>query len=594
MSGSRLWLALVLTLFCLPLFVGLGRGDVQDDEAIYSFAVDRILETGDWLEPKSIPNEDWAFLEKPPLKFWIVAFPIQIGLLPHNEFGLRFWDALFGGIAFVYVFLIGARLLNPIAGAAAVLFLFVHQPLLFYHGLRSNNMEAALFLCYCAGIYHFMRWAEPARTSSPWRHVTAVGLFFVLGFMTKFVAALFLPMVLGVAALIVGEWRRRLLAEWKVWAGVSVLAIALIAPWFIWAYITYGDFLWNMMFAAHVVERFTSFLDPAHVQPWYFYPAQMFHEFRITGSAWFGAAGLVVLAIQSWKRRSGDGLLVLLWLVLPVTAISFGTSKLYHYAYPFLPPVALAGGYVVGLALAVLPGPLVRQLRQRSFSLPASLERALAQPILRASFLTIAFLSVTLAFTTLLFGPVRLDVPGVGTLRSSGIFRPIMAAILFGVLGGAMRRVTHAIVVVLVVSLLPLPAYRSAAVRLNEWREPLRHARDCVNDVMRRVGGPGLHVDSPPTAISHPLYYYLRQVQPWTRASEESVLDRFLFTAEIRPILVYEPTYQKYWHGSETTETPRSSRIPSPSMLVFEDVGSNTFLLLPGPYAVCAAEADAS
>ena len=107
MSLSRPWLALVLALFCLPLFIGLGREDIRDDEAIYSFAVERILETGDWLEPKSIPNETWAFLEKPPLKFWIVAAPIRFGLLPHNEFGIRFWDALFGALSFVYVFLIG-------------------------------------------------------------------------------------------------------------------------------------------------------------------------------------------------------------------------------------------------------------------------------------------------------------------------------------------------------------------------------------------------------------------------------------------------------------------------------------------------------
>ena len=47
MSASRPWLVLVLALFCLPLFVGLGRTDVGHDEAIYSFGVDRILEIGD-------------------------------------------------------------------------------------------------------------------------------------------------------------------------------------------------------------------------------------------------------------------------------------------------------------------------------------------------------------------------------------------------------------------------------------------------------------------------------------------------------------------------------------------------------------------
>ena len=97
MSVSRPWLALVLVLFCLPLFIGLRSLDLETDEAIYSFAVDRILEIGDWLQPKSSPSETAVFLEKPPLKFWIVAAPIRAGLLPHDEFGLRFWDALFGG-----------------------------------------------------------------------------------------------------------------------------------------------------------------------------------------------------------------------------------------------------------------------------------------------------------------------------------------------------------------------------------------------------------------------------------------------------------------------------------------------------------------
>ena len=44
MSLSRRWLALVLALFCLPLFVGLGRADIENDEAISSFVVDRIVQ----------------------------------------------------------------------------------------------------------------------------------------------------------------------------------------------------------------------------------------------------------------------------------------------------------------------------------------------------------------------------------------------------------------------------------------------------------------------------------------------------------------------------------------------------------------------
>ena len=99
---SRLWLALVILAFCAPLFIGLGRTDLENDEAIYSYAVDSILARGDWLDPLLSPSDQTVFLEKPPLKFWIVAAPIAAGLLPHDEAGMRVWDALFGALAFIY------------------------------------------------------------------------------------------------------------------------------------------------------------------------------------------------------------------------------------------------------------------------------------------------------------------------------------------------------------------------------------------------------------------------------------------------------------------------------------------------------------
>ena len=64
-----LWLALVIGLFCVPLFLGLGRTDLENDESIYLFAVEVMVTHGDWLTPKSLPSETDPFLEKPPLKF---------------------------------------------------------------------------------------------------------------------------------------------------------------------------------------------------------------------------------------------------------------------------------------------------------------------------------------------------------------------------------------------------------------------------------------------------------------------------------------------------------------------------------------------
>src|SRR5688572_5216175 len=71
-SAALAGLLVVVALFCAPLLIGLDGWDLGNDEAIYSYAVDRILETGEWLTPRSI-QVDGPFLEKPPLKFWMVA-----------------------------------------------------------------------------------------------------------------------------------------------------------------------------------------------------------------------------------------------------------------------------------------------------------------------------------------------------------------------------------------------------------------------------------------------------------------------------------------------------------------------------------------
>ena len=41
---------------------------------------------------------------------------------------------------------------------------------------------------------------------------------------------------------------------------------------------------------------------------------------------------------------------------MPIALISLGSSKLYHYAYPFLPPLTLAAGYLVALVVMLGAG----------------------------------------------------------------------------------------------------------------------------------------------------------------------------------------------------------------------------------------------
>ena len=356
--ATALGVVVVSSFFGVQLFRGLALRDLANDEAIYSYAVDGIVERGEWLAPLASPQTappgdpgtpPQVFLEKPPLKFWIVALPIVLGLLPLDEFGLRFWDALFGAVAFVYVFLIGRRLVDSLCGAGAVFLLFIHLPLMFGHGLRSNVMEAALVLAYAGGIYHFLAWSESDRRSRRWSHIFAFAGWFTLGFMTKFVAVIFLPAVVGLAALCVADWRRRLRTDLWRWSAGALAALLLIAPWFAYAHVVFGDYFWNVIFGAHVYDRMRGALVPGHVQPWSYYLEEIHRQLSHVGAAgWVGIGG-GVWCVEAIRRRWSGGLLIVLWCLLPIALLSASLAKLYHYGFPFLPPIALMGAYSLSL-----------------------------------------------------------------------------------------------------------------------------------------------------------------------------------------------------------------------------------------------------
>lgn len=566
---TRVWPVLVLVLFSLPLFIGLGTSDLQGDEAIYSYEVARALETGDWLTVHNSPNDDYPFLEKPPLKIWIVGAPLRLGLLPYDEFGLRFWDALFGGAAFLYVFGIGRRLAGPLCGFAAVLILFAHRPLVFDHGLRSNNMEAALVLCYSAGVYHFFAWSAAETRRRRAAHAAAVGLAFVLGFMTKFVAAVFLPMVLAAATLIVPEYRTRVAVDRRLWLKVGLLAAALIAPWFVYEWYTFGPVLWETILSTHIYTRFTSYLDPAHVRPWWFYFVEVRDTLKNSGALVPAIAGALLLLAAAVRGNWPEATVVLLWFVLPVAIVSAGTSKLYHYLYPFLPAVALAGGYFAAWLFHGL---------EALFERASGAVTGVRSTIGRRTLLAIAGAALAVGFVAIVIVPVRVDLGWGVIVRSRGFLRPFSIAVVLALLAGRSMWALRAAAVLAVVGMMPLPAYRESLSRLTVGRHPIRSARDCL----QRIKAPGVYEDAGAN-LTHEHNYYLRQVGNWQRGSETSdaQLREYLFDpTRQRPLLLSETRYLDF-----KRVMPRGAE-PLP-MIGFPDL----VLLLPGRYSACSPEA---
>jgi 4-amino-4-deoxy-L-arabinose transferase-like glycosyltransferase len=572
-----LWLAAVVVCFCVPLFVGLGRTDMENDEAIYSYAVDGILATGDWLNPPLSPDRGWTFLEKPPLKFWIVAAPIALGLLPHNEIGMRLWDVVFASVAFLYVFAIGRRLSGPLCGFIAGLVLVVYEPLLFIHGLRNNNMEAPLLLCYCGGIYHYLAWVS-AEAERRRRHIYAVCAYFFLGFMTKFVAAFFLPVVLVSALLFDRKAWRVLRADIRPWLAGAIGTLVVAAPWFVYQTLREGAGFWRVLVGEHVYQRFTTSLDASHVQAWHYYFSVVFRTMEGEGTVWTVIAGLVLLAVRAIRERHRESQLMLAWFVVPFVLISLGTSKIHHYVYPFLPPLALAAGSLVDW--------LFRVGRGYAISAMAALQRRVGidsgRNGLRYVLLTLATVAAVLAVATFLLGTVEWKVGDTRLFRNSHVSRPLAVAMLLALVAGRGAVAARMLwPVALMLTVIPLNVYENIWKRTLVKDYRLRSARECLTRVQkaeRAAGRAGLGIYSVGQHrwFVHSYYYYLRDLG-WDAHDDvdQRVMDAALAgEGHHRPVMLDEPAFRAI--------RMRYRELPLPRLVL-----PTALVLMPGPYGEC-------
>jgi hypothetical protein len=254
---------------------------------------------------------------------------------------------------------------------------------------------------------------------------------------------------------------------------------------------------------------------------------------------------------------------------MPIFLISFGASKLIHYAYPFVPPFALAGGYLVSLVVMLAPAPLAR----------------VGWP--RALLVVVALAAAVLVVETMRAGEATFSLAGHVLFRSSGLFRPMVGGLLAVVLASRGRSAPRVAASLAALVLVPLPAYAQNLARLDDGTPTLRTMRDCLNRVEAISGHAGLHVDVADDEMEHHVYYYFRTVRPWTRADSSAPVRIQAYRDSVatqQPMVVSTRRYEELLGASRQAD----GGIPDLPPAVTID-GADVKILLPGPYAACGS-----
>jgi hypothetical protein len=345
-----------------------------------------------------------------------------------------------------------------------------------------------------------------------------------------------------------------------------------------------------VIFGQHVYQRFTAYLDPNHLRPWWFYLDEIWRELSAGHRALTIGLGVVWLGAHAWRGRPWTARLVFVWLVVPIAIISSLTSKLAYYMYPFLPALALAGGWFAASCIA--------WAWNLSSSVPDFRWRGRA-PWLRRVLLTAAGLTLIVAAWTGAVGPARWRWNGVILLRNTSVLRPLLIAMLLLSVAGALRLAARAAALVALSAMLPVTIYAAMLPALTAGRAPLRAIRDCMRLQLSShmaVRG-GAYSAAGQTAMEHQYHYYLGPTGDWnldSRHFDEEVLRRVAHPRAQTPVFLRKEDLPGLEARLEERGLVEDRGYSTPGLWLAQTgitLPGDLVLVLPGPYASCTAAA---
>ena len=322
-------------LLCVLLaFAFLGsRGLWDPDEGRYTNVALNMLDSGDWLNPKR--SHDVGHWTKPPLTYWAIA--ASAGTFGKTAAAARLPSALAYLLCIWLTWRIGRRLAPGCERTAALAYATMLLP---FGASQMVTTDALLAAFETLAVWAFVEARWSGRHAGAWTVLMWAG--FALAFLTKGPPALLpLPVLLAFDWLLGGRW--------QVFRVSGLLLFCLLAlPWYV-AVVADNPGLLEYFVGDEVVHRVATDKFGRNGQ-WYgwlmvYLPTLVLGTLPWSPALWRGLRALPG-DLRRWRSLEGRradpaGLLLALWVLLPLLAFCLARSRLPLYLLPLFVPLAL-------------------------------------------------------------------------------------------------------------------------------------------------------------------------------------------------------------------------------------------------------------
>ena len=329
-----IWSCLLIT--AAVLVVLFWRGLFGPSEGRYAEAPREMAATENWQEMRLMGVR---YYEKPPLAYWtVVPFLKTLG---SSEQAIRL-PLFLHFVALLLVFYLSAKKKwHQKDSLVAISVTLANVGMIMGFGLLMTDPFLTLwFSLTCLSAFFAFQHESKHKTLL----LVAAALFASLGFLTKGVVAIVLPVAI-VAIWLLLERRFKLLFTPSLFPAIAVL-FAILVPTLFFIERSNPDFFKRFIYEEHIARFLGSRDQQLHPQPFYFFLV-ILPVLAIPWSIFFIRAGLHIKA-TSKKGLDSFSKYLLVWVGVVIVFFSASTGKLMAYILPALPPLMMLLGKFCG------------------------------------------------------------------------------------------------------------------------------------------------------------------------------------------------------------------------------------------------------